>query len=79
MLIGIACILIMAVPTLFYHSNGYSQFNVQRYALDWLPIVFYMLAMALAERDMRGLALLVTYGIGLNLATMAFLALGYVP
>ena len=78
-LIGIACILVMAVPTLFYHSNGYSQFNVQRYALDWLPIVFYMLAMALAERDMRGLALLVTYGIGLNLATMAFLALGYVP
>lgn len=75
-LIGIATILVIAVPTLFYHSNGYSQYNVQRYALDWLPIVFYLLALALSEKDIRGLALLVTYGIGLNLATMAFLALG---
>ena len=75
-LIGIATILVIAVPTLFYHSNGYSQFNVQRYALDWLPIVFYMLALAVSDRDMRGLALLVTFGIGLNLITMAFLALG---
>lgn len=75
-LIGIATILVIAVPTLFYHSNGYSQYNVQRYALDWLPIVFYLLALALSDRDVKGLALLVTYGIGLNLATMAFLALG---
>lgn len=75
-LIGIATILVIAVPTLFYHSNGYSQFNVQRYALDWLPIVFYILALALADRDLRGLGLLVTFGIGLNLVTMAFLALG---
>ena len=75
-LIGIATILVIAVPTLFYHSNGYSQYNVQRYALDWLPIVFYLLALALSEKDIRGLALLVTYGIGLNLATIAFLALG---
>lgn len=75
-LIGIVTILAIAVPTLFYHSNGFSQYNVQRYALDWLPILFYILALALAERDLRGLALLVTYGIGLNLATMAFLALG---
>ena len=75
-LIGVVTILAIAVPTLFYHSNGFSQYNVQRYALDWLPILFYILAVALAERDLRGLALLVTYGIGLNLATMAFLALG---
>ncbi|WMT87627.1 hypothetical protein NO932_03190 [Pelagibacterium sp. 26DY04] len=75
-LIGIATILVIAVPTLFYHSNGYSQYNVQRYALDWLPIVFYLLALAVSEKDIRGLALLVTYGIGLNLATMTFLALG---
>ncbi|WMT91604.1 hypothetical protein [Pelagibacterium sp. H642] len=75
-LIGIATILVIAVPTLFYHSNGYSQYNVQRYALDWLPIIFYLLALAVSEKDIRGLALLVTYGIGLNLATMTFLALG---
>src|SRR5690606_26102466 len=75
-LIGIATILVIAVPTLFYHSNGYSQYNVQRYALDWLPVVFYLLALAVSEKDIRGLALLVTYGIGLNLATMTFLALG---
>ncbi len=77
--IGFAVIAVIAIPVLFYHSNGFSQYNVQRYALDWLPILFYILAVTFTERDARGLALLVTYGIALNLATMAFLALGYVP
>lgn len=74
--IGILCILAIVVPTLFYHSNGFSQFNVQRFVLDWLPILFYMLALALQNRDLRGLGLLVTWGIGLNVLTMALLATG---
>lgn len=74
-LIGIACALVIAVPTLWYHSNGFSQYNVQRYVLDWLPILFYMLALAVTRRETPVFGVLVVYGMGLNLATMALLAL----
>lgn len=74
--IGIVTISAMVVPLLFYHSNGYSQFNVQRYVLDWLPILFYMLALAVTTRELRALAVLVVYGLGLNVVTMALLATG---
>lgn len=30
--------------TLLYHSNGFSQFSAQHYALDWLPILLVFLA-----------------------------------
>lgn len=76
--IGIACILVMAVPMLWYHSNGFSQYNVQRYVLDWLPILFYMLALAVTRREAPVFGLLVVYAMGLNLATMALLALVHV-
>src|SRR5690606_4196785 len=74
-LIGIACALVMAVPTLWYHSNGFSQYNVQRYVLDWLPILFYMLALAVTRREMPALGVLVLYAMGLNLAAMALISL----
>lgn len=74
--IGIVTILAMVLPMLFYHSNGFSQLNVQRYVLDWLPILFYMLALAVTDKDKNALALLVTYGIGLNVVTMGLLATG---
>ncbi len=73
--IGLLMIAVMAVPMLFYHSNGFSQYNVQRYTLDWLPILFVILALALTERMKPALQVLVTYAIGLNVATMAMLAL----
>jgi hypothetical protein len=34
----------LAGVTLFYHSNGYSQYNTQRYILDWFPAALLMLA-----------------------------------
>lgn len=74
-LIGIVCVLVIAVPTLWYHSNGFSQYNVQRYVLDWLPILFYMLALAVSRREAPVLGLLVVYGMSLNLAAMVLLAL----
>lgn len=73
--IGIICLLVIAVPTFWYHSNGFSQYNVQRYVLDWLPILFYMLALAVTRRETPVFGMLVVYGMGLNLATMALLAL----
>lgn len=74
-LVGIGCALIIAVPTLWYHSNGFSQYNVQRYVLDWLPILFYMLALAVTRREAPVFGVLVVYAMGLNLAAMALLAL----
>jgi len=78
--IGLVMIAVMVVPMLFYHSNGFSQYNVQRYTLDWLPILFVMLAFALSvDRQKAGLLaalkVLVTYAIALNVVTMAMLAL----
>jgi|GEM_PF-302307 len=59
--------------TLFYHSNGFTQYNVQRYALDWLPIAMLLLAPTV-KPDWRGiLAVLVGYAMVLNLVTMAAL------
>jgi 4-amino-4-deoxy-L-arabinose transferase-like glycosyltransferase len=73
--VGLATIAAMVVPMLFYHSNGFTQFNVQRYTLDWLPILFIILAMTLRARKLEGFGLFVVVGIGLNVATMAVLAL----
>ena len=73
--VGIACAIAIALPTFWYHSNGFSQYNVQRYVLDWLPILFYMLALAVRRREAPVFGVLVVYGMGLNLAAMALLAL----
>ena len=51
--VGLLMIAVMAVPMLFYHSNGFSQYNVQRYTLDWLPILFVILALALNRGSAR--------------------------
>ena len=44
--VGALCALAMIVPMLLYHSNGLTQYNVQRYVLDWLPIVIFAFALA---------------------------------
>lgn len=73
--IGLLVSAAMIAPMLFYHSNGFSQYNVQRYTLDWLPILFVMLALAVKPGLRPALQVLVTYAIGLNVVTMALLAM----
>ncbi|MEJ8572626.1 glycosyltransferase family 39 protein [Microbaculum marinum] len=74
--IGVLTILIIAVPILFYHSNGFTQYNAQRYVLDWLPVLLVILAFALRRAHLLpALQVLVTYAIGLNVVTMVMLAL----
>jgi len=68
-----------AVALLFYHSNGLSQYNTQRYALDWLPAALLLLAMVFHRGTVRGgwidvFKLLVVWGMVLNLVTVAVLA-----
>jgi hypothetical protein len=72
MVIGWMTIATMIAIMLFYHSNGFSQINVQRYALDWLPIVFLLIAKGLTPGRFEVARLLILYSIGLNLAAFSF-------
>lgn len=69
MMVGFTAVL------LFYHSNGFSQYNVQRYALDWLPAALIVMAPALTAQRLEWFRLLVAWGIVLNILTVAVLAL----
>ncbi|MET0313709.1 MAG: hypothetical protein ABW275_04890 [Hansschlegelia sp.] len=79
--VGLAVIALVLGITLFYHSNGYSQQNVQRYALDWLPVLYVLLLPAFAaDADASGdrlkmFKLLVTYAIGLNAVAFGVVAI----
>ncbi|MGD1934696.1 MAG: hypothetical protein ACFB0Z_09380 [Candidatus Phaeomarinobacter sp.] len=69
--VGVATAAAICGVTLFYHSNGFSQYNVQRYALDWLPIAMLLLAPTVRTEWRAILAVLVGYAMVLNLVTMA--------
>lgn len=75
LVVCLALVVGMAAALLLYHSNGYSQYNAQRYALDWLPAALLVLLAAL--RRLRGelFPLLVAWAMALNVATVATLAL----
>lgn len=60
---------------LFYHSNGYTQYNVQRYMLDWLPAALLMLAYAVQRHTTPLFPLAVLWGMGLNVVTVATMAI----
>lgn len=74
-IIGALIAAIICGITLFYHSNGFSQYNVQRYALDWLPIAMLLLAPTVRSEWRAILAVLVGYAMVLNLVTMVALRL----
>ena len=69
-IIGLGTAAVICGITLFYHSNGFTQYNAQRYALDWLPIAMLLLAPSVRPQWRVVLALLVGYAMMLNLATM---------
>ncbi|MBC7281568.1 hypothetical protein [Hoeflea sp.] len=59
---------------LFYHSNGFTQYNVQRYMLDWLPAALVMLAYAVQRHKTPLFPLAILWGMGLNAVTLATMA-----
>ena len=69
-----ALVTIFTVVLLFYHSNGFAQYNTQRYALDWIPAALLMLIGAVRQRDAIEFRLLVLGGLALNVATVFVLA-----
>jgi hypothetical protein len=78
--LALFCLLLIvgfATLLLFYHSNGFSQYNTQRYILDWLPAALLMLALAKDRLALHKdvLALLVVWGMALNVVMVGVLAL----
>jgi len=69
LVVGALCAVAIIAPMLFYHSNGLTQYNVQRYVLDWLPVLLVTLALTIRGGLRPAFAVLVTYAGGLTLVT----------
>jgi len=72
---GLGTVAIILGMTLFYHSNGFSQYSAQRYALDWLPILLIFLARGVQPAFAAPMALLTSYSMLVTLSMLAFGAL----
>lgn len=72
---GVTTILIIAGIALFYHSNGADQFNTQRYALDWLPILVVLMLRGASAPAFAALPVLVTWGVATNAIVVVLAAL----
>ena len=64
---GLATCAVILGLTLFYHSNGYSQYSAQRYALDWLPILLIFVARGMKPAYAGPLAVLTVYAMAVTL------------
>jgi len=71
---GALAVLPVVLWLLFYHSNGFKQYNGIRYMLDFLPVLMVFLARAVRPELRPAFGLLVTWGVLLNLATIGVLA-----
>lgn len=65
----------LVTAMLFYHSNGYTQYNIQRYMLDWLPAALVMLGYAVQRHSTPLFPMAVLWGMGLNAVTIATMAI----
>lgn len=67
---------VAAIMGLFfvYHSNGFKQYNIQRYLLDYLPVLMVFLAHAVRPEQLPVFKLLVVWGALLQVVTVAVLA-----
>jgi len=69
---GLGTVALILGMTLFYHSNGFSQYSAQRYALDWLPLLLVLLARGVRPAYSAPLALLTGYSMAVTLSMLAF-------
>jgi hypothetical protein len=69
--LGLATVLAVLIPTLFYHSNGFSQYSAQRYILDWMPVLLVLAAWGIKPAHTGPLALLVAYSMAVTLGMIA--------
>lgn len=69
---GFGTVALILGMTLFYHSNGFSQYSAQRYALDWLPLLLIYLARGVRPAFTAPFALLTCYSMAVTLSMLAF-------
>jgi hypothetical protein len=74
MIVGALTVAVIAGATLFYHSNGYVQYGIQRFTLDFLPITLYALAAGLAPADFKPFGVLTAWSLVLTATTAVLLA-----
>src|SRR5579862_7554111 len=74
MIVGALTIAFIAGVTLFYHSNGFVQYGIQRFTLDFLPIVLYALAAGLSSADFKPFRILTAWSLVLTATTAVLLA-----
>jgi hypothetical protein len=70
---GVGTVVLILGLTLFYHSNGFTQYAAQRYALDWLPILLVFLMRGVRPQYVPPLAMLVAYSM---MVTLSMIVLG---
>lgn len=70
-LFGAATVLLVMGLTLFYHSNGFSQYSAQRYALDWLPVLMVFVARGMRPAYLGPAAVLTAYSMTVTLGMIA--------
>lgn len=73
--VGALCAAAILTLTLFYHGNGYSQYNVQRFVLDWAIVLFFVLGVTVGRGLRPAFAVLTVYALALNVVTMVALTL----
>jgi hypothetical protein len=66
----VSCAVILGI-TLLYHSNGFSQYSAQRYALDWLPVMLLFVLRGWRPEFTPLLAPLIGYSIAVTVAMTA--------
>lgn len=65
--IGLTTVMLMLGITLFYHSNGFTQYSAQRYALDWLGILLVFVIRGVKPSFTAPLAILTAYAMAVTL------------
>jgi hypothetical protein len=68
---GFGTVALVLALTLLYHSNGFSQYSAQRYALDWLPVLLVFVARGVKPQHAGPLSLLVVYSMAVTLGMIA--------
>ncbi len=74
---GLAIALAM-MHILMYYNNGWVQLNAQRFTLDFILIVMFLLALSIKQLQKKIFYAAIAYAVTLNLLSMAIVPLGKV-
>ena len=64
---ALAGVVVTMTHQLLFYNNGWIQFNTQRFALDYLPIVIFLVALGIHRTGGRWWKFAIAYAVTLNL------------